>query len=256
MVGDRDLLAFRCQYYSLLVALLWREPAGEVLARLGEGIAGRAAAAAALEPRLAEGWQRVAAYLASARPGELAERVAEEYTRLFLGPPYPELNLYESYYLTGHVYDRPLAVLRATLAELGLAKDPAYAEPEDFVAFELDVVRQLAERQGQAADPDDEVRWVNAQASFLKRHLLVWGPAAARDLATSSSAEFYAGVGRLLEGFLALERSWFVGWGTEPVRSLEEARAQFAGSAEWKGPLFEPPGGESPGPGEGRTTAR
>lgn len=247
MVGDRELLAFRREYYGLLVALLWREPAGELLVQLGEGIAARAPATAALEPRLAEGWERVADYMASVSPAELAERIGDEYTRLFLGPPYPEVNLYESYYLTGHVYDRPLAVLRATLAELGLSKDPAYAEPEDCLAFELDVVRQLAGRQAQARDPDDEVRWVSAQASFLKRHLLVWGPAAARDLARAPSAAFYAGVGRLLEGFLALERSWFEGWGSEPLRSLEEARERFAGSGQWTGPLFEPPGSEGRG---------
>lgn len=241
MIGDRDLLAFRRDYYRLFVSLLWREPAGDLLATLGHGIEDRARAAEALHPLLGAGWRDIAAFLAATPGPRLGEAAADEYTRLFLSPFSREVNPYESFYLTGYLLDRPLAVLRSELAAMGIAKEEGYAEPEDFLAFELDVMRRLIDRQAEAADPDGETHWLNVQATFLKRHLLVWAPKAALDLAGAGSAAFYRGVGRLLQGFLEMERELFEPWGAGAIETLEEARQRFAGSGEWKGPLFDPP---------------
>ncbi|MBI4611830.1 MAG: molecular chaperone TorD family protein [Candidatus Rokubacteria bacterium] len=245
MVGDRDLLAFRQGYYDLFVSLLWKEPAGELLAGLADGIDERIKAARNVHARLGEGWEEISRVLSDAARGGLAERVAEEYTRLFIGPHGPAVYPYESYYLTGRLFDRPLAVVRGLLTELALEKAEGYAEPEDFLAFELEVMRRLIGRQRSVADPDAEVHWLNSQATFLKRHLLVWGPTAARDLSDAEGAVFYRGVGKLLQGFLDLERDLFNGWGTEELRSLEEARQSFA-REEWRGPLVDLHGESAP----------
>jgi hypothetical protein len=107
-------------------------------------------------------------------------------------------------------------------------------------------MRRLIARQAEAQDRDGELGWLNSQAVFLKRHLLVWGPAAARDLAGAQGGAFYRGVGRLLEGFLAFERGLFEAWGPETVTPIEEARRRYAGSGAWRGPLFEIPPGSAP----------
>ncbi len=240
MIGDRELLGFRQGYYDLLVGLLWREPADELVLALTAGIAERIQAASALHRLLGEGWAALARFAADVPPAERGEAVRDEYTRLFLGPGAPELALYESHYLTGRLLDRPLAALRVTLAELGIEKQPDYPEPEDFVAFELEVMRCLVRRQADARDPDGEAPAIDAQARFLKRHLLVWGPAAARDLG-SARAPFYGGVGRLLEGFLALEQELVRQWGPEPLVSLETARGRYAGRPGFTGRVFEVP---------------
>jgi TorA maturation chaperone TorD len=241
MVGDRDLLAFRQGYYDLFVSLLWKEPTGELLVALPERIQERISGGRNLHPLLGEGWLEISRFLAEPPPGALAETVADEYTRLFLGPWDAEINPYESYYLTGRVLDRPLAVIRTFLKEIGLEKQEGYAEPEDFLAFELDVMRRLIARQGSARDPDGEARWLNAQADFLKEHLLVWGPIAAKDLAAAKGAVFYRGVGKALQGFLELERDLFKGWGPAEI-TLEEARQGYIRSGEWMGPLLDLPG--------------
>lgn len=240
MVGDRDLLAFRQGYYDLFVSLLWREPAGELLAGLVDGIEERIKGARNLHPRLGDGWEEILRFLSDAAPAALAETVADEYTRLFIGPWAAGVFPYESYYVTGRLLDRPLAVVRGLLKDFGLEKQEAYPEPEDFLGFELEVMRRLVQRQRGAADPDGEVRWLNSQATFLKRHLLVWGPAAASDLAEARGGVFYRAVGKLLQGFLEIERDLFKGWGTEELRSLEEARESFARLKDWRGPLFDP----------------
>lgn len=239
MIGDRDLLDFRRGYYDLFVSLLWREPAGELLAGLAQGVEERIAGARNLHPLLGEGWGEIARFLDGADRTRLAEAVADEYTRLFIGPPEPEVNLYESYYLTGRLLDRPLAVLRAFLGEIGLEKEAGYAEPEDFLAFELEIMRRLTDGQASAPNPDEETRGINLQAAFLKQHLLVWAPGAAKDLSEAKSASFYRGVARLLQGFLELERDLFQGWGPGQIASLDEARQSLAGVGEWQGPLFD-----------------
>lgn len=160
------------------------------------------------------------------------------------------MNPYESYYLTGYFWDRPLVVVRDFLKEVGIEKEEGFPEPEDSLVFELEVMRRLIGRQYSAPDPDGQARWLNAQASFLKRHLLVWAPQAAKDLAGAAGAVFYGGVGKLIQGFLELEQKLFEGWGSEEVRSLEEARRSFGQLGQWRGPLFDFPGDAAPAGGE------
>ncbi|MFB3820313.1 MAG: molecular chaperone [Candidatus Methylomirabilales bacterium] len=245
MLGDKDLLAFRQGYYDLFVSLLGQEPSPALLRGLADGMAERIRGSQGLHPLLAEGWEEMQRLLTGSAAQQVAEAVADEYTRLFVGPQPPEVNLYESFYLTGRLLDRPLVAVRAFLAEVGIRKEEGYAEPEDFLAFELEVMRRLIRRQATAADPEAEAEWIGRQAEFVVRHLLVWAPAAAADLEQAPGASFYRAVAKLLRAFLELERDLFKEQGA--VRSLEEARQAAAGRGEWRGPLLDwadAPGGD------------
>ena len=248
MVGDRELLAFRQDYYDLFVSLLWKEPAGELLAALSGGIKERIKAARNLNPLLSEGWEEIERFLNGASPGQLGEIVADEYTRLFIGPRGPEVNPYESYYFTGRLLDRPLADIRTFLKEIGIQKQEDYAEPEDFLAFEFEVMRWLIGKQLKAADQDEETRWLRLQADFLKGHLLVWVPTCAEEIERAQGTNFYRGVAMILRGFLEVERTLFREWGIDKVASLEEVRRRYGAIPTWKGPTFELPSDESETP--------
>lgn len=239
MIGDRDLLAFRQSYYTLLVSLFWEEPAGELLLSLSEGIRDRIQAARTLHPLLAQGWEELDRFLAGTPSEELAEAVADEYIRLFIGPHGTEVNPYESFYLTGRLLDRPLANIRTFLKAVGIEKQKDYAEPEDFLAFELDVMRWLTDKQMTAAHADDETRWLRLESDFLKEHLLVWVPTCALDIERAEGANFYRGVAMVLRGFLEVERSLFHEWGLDKVATLEEARQVYGAIPLWKGPTFD-----------------
>jgi len=239
MVGDRDLLAFRQAYYNLLVSLFWKEPTGELIRSLLDGISERIDAARNLEPLLAEGWQEIEQFLVQAPVEYAVEAVTDEYTRIFIGPHSPEVNPYESFYLTGCLLDRPLANLRTHLKAIGIEKQEGYTEPEDFLAFELEVMRWLISKQMGAMNPEEEKRWLRLQSDFLKEHLLVWAPACARDIETARGAMFYRGAAKVLGGFLGVERSLFHGWGVDRITSLEEARQHYATIPAWKGPTFD-----------------
>lgn len=242
MIGDRELLTFRQGYYDLLVSLLWKEPTSELLAALLQGIDERIQGARNLHPVLGEGWEQIKSFLNRAPHGQLTETVTDEYTQLFIGPFAPKVNPYESFYLTGRLLDRPLADLRTFLKAIGIEKQEGYAEPEDFLAFELEVMRWLIGKQMAATDPEEEKRWLRYQSDFLREHLLVWVPTCTQDTERAHGANFYRGAAMILRGFLELECTLFREWGLDKIASLEEARQRYGAIPTWKGPTFEMPG--------------
>jgi len=239
MIDDRELLSFRQSYYEVLGALFRKEPSGELLRQLAGEIGARTQAARKLHPLLGAGWEAIERFIADTPSDRLSENVAEEYVQLFIGPLAAAVNPYESFYLTGRLLDRPLANVRTFLRSTGIEKLREYPEPEDFLAVELEVMRWLIGKQMAAADPNDERQWIELQADFLKEHLLVWGPACAKDIERAECAKFYRSAAKILQGFLALELSFFREWGLDKVSSLEEARQRHGAVPTWKGPTFD-----------------
>ena len=240
MLRDPDLIHFRQTYYRLFVKLLWKEPERDFVAGLrGDNARARTEAAAAVHPLMGNGWQDVDDYLAGHPPGD----VTAEYGQLFLEPFARGIRPYASYYLTGQFFTEPLKAWRVFLKRLGVEK-PAegFTDPEDVLAFELDVMRWLIDKQAAAEDADP---WLRLQATCLKEHLLVWAPSCAADIEQIPQAAFYRGVAKILRGFLEVERSLFVDWGLDHVASLSEARAHYGAHAEWRGPLFDVAGDET-----------
>ena len=244
-VRDKELVEFRHTYYSWFVRFWWREPPVEFITGLQEEITDRIDAAAAVHPLMGEGWQGIRLYLSEREP----EEVAEEFTHLFLGPFAPKVNPFESYYLTGHVFRAPLVAVRAFLKRLGLEKqEDEFSEPEDVLAFELEVMRWLVGKQMTATNPEEETRWLRLQADFLKEHLLIWAPTCAQDIERAEGANFYHGAAMILRGFLEVERILFREWGLDKIMSLEEARKRHGMSPTWKGPTFDFPDAEPEAP--------
>jgi TorA maturation chaperone TorD len=234
MLWDRDLMQFRQTYYRLFVKLLWKEPEAAFIAALrDDDVQARGAAAAALHPLMGSGWQVIDAYLAEHRPAE----AAAEFSQLFLEPFARVIRPYASYYLTGQFFTEPLKTWRGFLKHLAVEKpSEGFSDPEDVLAFELDVMRWLIDKQAAADDVD---RWLRLQATCLKEHLLVWAPSCAADIEQAPQAAFYRGAAQLLRGFLEVEQSLFRDWGLDKVATLAEARAHYGARPAWRGPLFD-----------------
>ena len=247
---DQELIQFRSLYYGLLVQLLAREPAPELLSTLRQDIDGRIAAVGEIAPMMAKGWRSIREEL----PALDAEAAGDEFTQLFLGPFARAVNPYESYYLSGQVFGEPLAEVRGFMGEIGLEKDEArFSEPEDHLAFELEIMNWLARNQLAAKGQDAVGDWQTRQMQFLEHHALVWMPACAQDIEQASQARLYAGVARLLRGFLAFEEKLFQTLGMGEIEPLEKARTRYRQRRDWKGPTFDPTpgggGGDAPGQG-------
>ncbi len=237
MIGDKELANLRQKYYGLFVHLFWKEPDVNLLLSLLDRISERVKGAAQLSPLMREGWEEIRNYLEK----QGGDEVEYEFVQLFLGPHKPDVMPYESYYLAGSVFQAPLASVRGFMKEVGLEKlEGELPEPEDTLGFELEIMNWLIIKQTNSKDEEEEGRWLDFQANFLKKHLLIWGPTCCENVEYAPSANFYKGAGMLLRGFLEIEKELFQNRGPEKIESLEEAQKRYGNKTDWKGDLFDP----------------
>lgn len=187
MATDEDVL--RARFWGLLAALLKSAPSQDLLDRL----AGISADPTPIGTALGA--------LAEAARNASPAAIAEEYGELFIGLGRGELLPYGSYYLTGFLHEKPLAALRADMAELGIAVAEGITEPEDHVAILADMMQGLI--AGSFAAP------LGVQKRFFAAHLGQWVARFLTDLEKADCARFYRPVAALGRAFLAVEAEAF-----------------------------------------------
>ena len=179
----------RAREYALLALVLGRAPTAGSLVRLSE-IRGDASPLGLAHVALAQA-------AASADPAALQR----EYFDLFVGVGRGELLPFASYYLTGFLYDRPLALLRQDLAEAGIAPAEGLSEPEDHIAFLCECMAGLAAGTFEGGH--------DVQRRFFERQLKPWAARFFADLETARAARFYRAVGGLGRTFIEIEAQAF-----------------------------------------------
>ena len=138
--------------------------------------------------------------------GKLAQRTPraraeEEFSTLFYGfGAGGELSPYASYYLTGLVYDKPLAELRTDMAQLGIAPADGNGEPEDHIASLCEMMHGIL--TGAFGDP-------RSAKSFFDKHLAPWAGKFFADLEKAPSAVMYMPLGTIGRLFIEVEREAF-----------------------------------------------
>lgn len=126
------------------------------------------------------------------------ETLRREYHDLFIGVGRGEFVPYASYYLTGFLNEKPLALLRQDMRRLGIERDPDIHEPEDHIAAICAMMAGLID--GSFGEGDEE-----EASAFFRAHLAVWAPYFFKDLAASTTGELYPALGRLGQAFIAVE---------------------------------------------------
>ena len=137
--------------------------------------------------------------------GRMVRTVAEEeYTLLFYGMGSGgELNPYASHYLTGFIYDKPLANLRREMATLGIAASGTSSEPEDHIAYFCEIMHGLITgAYGEAAD-------LTTQKNLYVTHMAPWVGQFFADLEGAVSAGLFMPVGTIGRLFMAIEADAF-----------------------------------------------
>ena len=185
-VTDED--SVRANAYGLLAALLAGPPRQKIFELL-------ASIDSSSDDGLGTAWREL---------GRAAERadvaaVDDEYHDLFVGVGRGELIPYGSWYQTGFVMDKPLAVLRSDLAALGFERQDDVKEPEDHAAALLETMALIA------ASPE---HGIDVQRRFFDRHLATWMRTFFADLQTAGSARFYRAVGQFGDQFMAFETKY------------------------------------------------
>lgn len=184
--------SMRAGVYELIARLLAREPDQElldVLAGIGE--------VDASEGKVAMGWELMKQ---SAQKAQVSA-VQDEFFSLFVGLGRGELVPFGSWYLTGFLMEKPLAVLRTDLQQLGFERQEGVSESEDHVAALCDVMAILI-RSG------SEVPF-SQQKKFFKDHLSPWVGNLFSDMQTAKAASFYRSVGFFGESFFEFEERLF-----------------------------------------------
>ncbi|MGF6272889.1 TorA maturation chaperone TorD [Massilia sp. UYP11] len=187
----------RADLYALLSRLLLAAPDAALLAAL-----------ATSDPILAEGGdpalERAWEPLTLASGVMDAETVHAEFNALFVSIGTPPVDPYGSRYLAGYMNDTPLALLRADLARLGLARMRGRGEFEDHLGALCETMRVLA-----AGAPGIRRQPLALQRRFFEAHIGGWCMRALDDIAAADGANYYRLVARFAQAFLAIEAESF-----------------------------------------------
>lgn len=144
--------------------------------------------------RIAMGWEMMRR---AAESAEL-EDLADEYFNLFVGLGRGELVPFGSWYLTGFLMEKPLAVLREELKALGIERADGVVESEDHAAA-------LAETMALLIESSEEVPFATQQ-DFFKAHLDPWMGTFFKDVQNAKHADFYRAVGFFGESVVEFEQ--------------------------------------------------
>ncbi len=188
-VSEEDYL--RAGLYALLGRALASPPDQDTLAQLADLSGDDTALGHAL-----------AALGAAARAADPAS-ASDEYHALFIGVNGGELNPYASFYLTGFLYEKPLAELRDTMTALGIEHADDVAEPEDHIASLCEMMAGLI--GGSFGAPVD----LGTQRDFFNAHVGPWAARFFEDLERAQSAALYMPLGAVGRLFMDIEREGF-----------------------------------------------
>jgi len=129
--------------------------------------------------------------------------IEREFTALFIGVGRGELLPYASFYLTGFLNEKPLALLRKDMSALRISRAPNVYEPEDNIASLLEMMAgMITGRFGQPAS-------LAQQQGFYNKHIGPWAGHFFADLEKAESSVFYAAVGAAGRAFTDIEREAF-----------------------------------------------
>ena len=182
----------RSSIYGLLARLLGDVPGPETLELLalvdGQGADGDTLGAA---------WRDLCAAASDTTP----QTLSDEFHTLFIGLGRGELVPHGSWYMTGYLMERPLAVLRQDLSQLGFERADDVKEPEDHAAILCDVMSALT-----AGESGFDVA---TQADFFRRHMAPWMGRFFEDMTTAKAAGFYRSVGHFAKQFIEIEQRYY-----------------------------------------------
>lgn len=191
---DSEELA-RAELYGLLARLWMAAPDEALLEQFRVAVTQAPQEGAFLEGP----WTALVAAMRATTPAA----ASKEYDALFLGVGKPEVFLYGSYYLSGFLNEKPLAVLRDDLAALGLARDETRGETEDHIAAVFEVMRYLI------AGDDVVVCNLERQRRFFRAHVQPWAEKLCDAVQAQPRAQLYGALAELTRAFVQVETQGF-----------------------------------------------
>jgi len=141
---------------------------------------------------------------------QFIDQLAEEYTRLFLGPGH-HVSPHESVQLENgdsRLWGKETGIVKRFIEAAGFDYGDSFQDIPDHISIELEFLGHLASREAKALDEGDEQsvqairQW---QYKFLAEHLGLWVNRFVQTVKASASSEFYPAFGELLTQFIRSE---------------------------------------------------
>jgi TorA maturation chaperone TorD len=194
-MGSPDEELERAELYGLLAQLWLAPPDAALLQQFKVAVTQAPQSGGHLEAP----WQD----LVAAMRASSVEAAASEHEALFHGVGKPAVFAYGSFYLSGFLNEKPLAVLRSDLHALGLTRDATRLETEDHVAYVFEVMRYLI------AGDDAAVANLEQQRRFFRSHVQSWVPLLCDAVAAQPQAKLWRAVAAMTAAFVAVETQGF-----------------------------------------------
>ena len=207
---DRDEFAKsameRSRLYGLLATIFRREPSAEFLCHMNSPELIVAFAGAGID--LGDDFR-------AGKIMDLADDLAIEYTRLFLGPG-KHISPHESVQLkrgSGILWGPETSAVRQAYRAAGFDMGEAETNIPDHLSVELDFLALLAREEAQAwagQDHDRTVKFLQLQHSFISDHLGKWAARFCAKVKEEAEFSFYPAFADLLRGYLSGEKAEIV----------------------------------------------
>jgi TorA maturation chaperone TorD len=205
----------RSQVYAFLSHLYVVPPDREFVMKMQDGQMAAAFDALRVEEMpeaIQEGVRQIQSYLsdcAKLPANRVLDDLAVEHTRLLrgikrgYGPPPP----YESVYHgeEGSGIWHTVAEIRRCYAAAGAGVPADSGEMPDYIGLELDFLRHIAAKEGQAWRSGREAeaeQWRRREEGFLRDHILTWVPRFCDLMHEDAKLGFYRGLAAVTKGFL------------------------------------------------------
>ena len=188
-IAEEDRM--RADLYNFLGVILAR-PADEMLLAQTQSLTGD-------ESELGQAITTLAKVAKLSKP----RAVESEYNKLFIGLGRGELLPFASYYLTGFLNEKPLALLRQDMVARGMQRSETVFEPEDSIASLMEMMgAMIVGRFGTPAD-------LTTQKDFFNKHIGPWAGHFFTDLEEAKTSVFYTPVGTVGRIFMSVEAEAF-----------------------------------------------
>ena len=151
------------------------------------------------EAPLAKAWMNVVE-VAKDNP---ASAWKEEFDSNFISIGKPNVVLNGSFYMAGHLNERPLVNIRKALEEFGLESADEVTETEDHISSLCEVMRYLI------AGDDVEVSNLTNQRVFFNEHIRPWYDELCDAIEGIPEMHLYRPIAALTREFLAIESQSF-----------------------------------------------
>ncbi len=198
----------RSHIYGLLATVFREEPSAALVEELRspqmKEVFGE------MDIELGQGFHSASALL-------VADVLAEEFTRLFLGPG-RHISAHESIFAeidgeSGSLWGATTVDVKKFIEATGLAYDPEYSGIPDHVSVEFEFMQRLSAWEADQWDQKHRGRaeyCADVQRRFLERHLLRWLPQFMDAVIAEATVPFYRAMAKLSKNFVRLERASFV----------------------------------------------